>query len=108
VPERANLLWQLRIACAIAAKVNDSQTNTVLHFTFAEIVQPGRPFSMFVQIIGDVFKEQDVTGIAAIHHSLRHVNPTTGDVGAPANISYFTNRAAMNSHPHGNLGMSLE
>ena len=63
---------------------------------------------MFLQIVRDMFGEQDVAGIAAIHHSLRHVNPTTGDVRASADISYFADRAAMNSHAHGNVGMGLE
>jgi len=63
---------------------------------------------MFLQIIRDMFGEQYVTGIAAIHHSLRHVNPTTGDVRASADISYFTDRSAMNSHSYRNVGMGLE
>ena len=63
---------------------------------------------MFLQIIRNMFGEQDVTGIAAIHHALSHVDPTAGDVGAPANIGYFADRPAMNSHAHGNVGMGLE
>ena len=57
---------------------------------------------MFLQIIGDMFGEQDVTGITAIHHSLCDVDPTAGDVRASADISDFADRTAMNSHAQGN------
>src|ERR1700730_8775831 len=80
----------------------------MLYFAFAEIVQPGRPLPMFLQIIRDMFGEQNVTGIAAIHHPLRPVNPTTGDVGASADISYFADRPALNSHSHAVLRRSLK
>ena len=63
---------------------------------------------MFLQIIRDMFGKQNVTAIAAIHYPLGHVNPTTGDVGAAADISYLAHRPAMNSHPNGNVGMGLK
>ena len=34
------------------------------------------------QIFGHMFGKQDVPGIAAIHHPLRHVDSGAGDVGA--------------------------
>ena len=63
---------------------------------------------MFLQIIRDMFRKQDVTGIAAIHDSLGHVNSATGDIGASAHISDFADWTAMNSHSDGNVGMGLE
>src|SRR5205814_718974 len=106
--ESAKFLWDFRISNTIAVEINDAEPNTMLHFALAKVVKPGRPLAMFLQVIRDMFGEQDVAGIAAVHHSLGHINPATGDVRASADISYFTDRAAMNSHPHGDVGMGLE
>jgi hypothetical protein len=49
-----------------------------------------------------------VTGVSAIHHSLRDVNTSTGDVRLLVQIRDFIDRAAMNPHPHTKLGMILK
>ena len=53
-------------------------------------------------------REEDVTGIAAIHHSLRDIDAGAGDVGLFVQISDFVDRAAVNAHPDLKLRMTLQ
>ncbi|HEY4272365.1 MAG TPA: hypothetical protein VGM65_10190 [Candidatus Udaeobacter sp.] len=60
------------------------------------------------QIIGHVLRKKDVPGVAAIHHSLRHVDAGPGDVGAPAYIGHLAHPSAVNAHPHRKFRMLLQ
>ena len=44
--------------------------------------------------------EENVPGIAAIHHPLRHVDPSAGDISPPTHVGHVAHRAAVNAHPH--------
>ena len=98
-------LWRLRVAQHVGAKIYDMHSNTVLHFALAQIMQLSRPLPVLHQVIGDALRKQDMTGIAAIHYPLRHVNTGAGDVGAAVDVDDFTDRPAMNPHAHQNLWM---
>ena len=60
------------------------------------------------QIIGHMLREKNVAGVAAIHHSLRHVDPGPGDVGAPAHVGHLAHRSAVNAHAHRKFRMFLQ
>jgi hypothetical protein len=49
--------------------------NGAIYFVFAELVQIRFPARIMFQVIGYVFREQNVTGITAIHHPLGDVIP---------------------------------
>src|SRR6266550_3477541 len=51
---------------------------------------------------------QDVSGIAAIHHSLRHVDSSAGDVGSLIDIDDLIDRAAVDPHAKLNRGMTFQ
>ena len=57
------------------------------------------------EIVGHMPREENVTGVAAIHHSLRDVNSRAGDVRLFVEISDFVDRTAMNAHADAKLGM---
>ena len=80
----------------------------MFHLALAEVVQVRLPMAILLQIFRHMFGEQDVPGIAAIHHPLRHVDSGPGDVGPPAHIGHFAHRPAVNAHPHRNLRMLPE
>jgi len=63
---------------------------------------------MLFQIFSHVFGDEDVTGIAAIHHSLGHIDPRPGDILALVHIDHFVDRSAMNSHPQRNPRMFFQ
>ena len=60
------------------------------------------------QIIRHVLGEKNVPGVTAIHHPLRHVDASPGDVGAPTHVGYLTHRSAVNAHAHRKLRMFLK
>jgi hypothetical protein len=66
------------------------------------------PTRVLFQIVGHMLREQDVTGITAIHHPLRDVDPGASDVGLLVQITDFIDRAAVNAHPHPQLGMMFQ
>src|SRR6266480_6622707 len=94
------LLWQSRIAYSIRVKIDDVDLAALLHFALAKIVQIRSPLAILLQIIGDVLGEQNVSGIAAIHHPLGNVDSGARNVRSLGHIRDFAYRAAMNSHPH--------
>ena len=55
-----------------------------------------------------MLRKQDVPGIAAIHHPLRDVDASAGNVGLFVQISDFIDRAAVNAHPHLKFGMIFQ
>ena len=75
----------------------------MLNFAFTEIGQVRSPLRILLEVVRDAFGEKDVTGIAAIHHALGHVNPGAGHNRALIHVFHGTDRAAMNSHAHAQL-----
>jgi hypothetical protein len=71
----------------------------MLYFARTKIVQERSPPLVFFKILGDVFGEENVSGIAAIHHPLRHVNPGAGETGPFVYIDNPADWAAVDSHP---------
>ena len=49
-----------------------------------------------------------MTGVAAIHDALRHVDATAGDVGAFIDIGDRANGTAMNTHSHAKIGATFQ
>ncbi len=80
----------------------------MLYFAFAEIVQPRLPLTILREIVRDPFGKQDVTGIAAIHHALGHIDSATRDVGALVHIQDFIHGTAVDAHSHLHLGSSFQ
>jgi hypothetical protein len=71
-------------------------------------MQDRSPSIILFKIFGHVLRHQDVSRVAAFHHSLRHVNSSAGNVCPLIHIRDFVDRAAMNSHPELNRRMTLQ
>ena len=84
------------------------QPDAVLDLAFTQIAQTRRPLAVLHQIIRHVLGEKNVPGIAAIHHSLRHVDAGPGDVGAPAHVGHLADRSAVNADAHREFRMFLK
>ncbi len=102
------LLRHGRVAQLLSVEINNVEADTVLHFALTQIVQARRPLPVLPEIVRHPLRKKNVTGIAAIHHPLRQVDPRAGDVAAPAHIGHFTHRPAVHPHPHRNLRVRLE
>ena len=77
---RLKLFRKLRITGFPIVKANNADAHTVLRLARAKIMQEPPPLLVFFEILGDMPGEQNVAGIAAIHHSLRKVNARAGNV----------------------------
>ena len=60
------------------------------------------------EIFGDVFGDKNVSSVAAIHHSLRHVDAGAGEVGATIHIYHPADRPAVHAHSNLQAWMCLE
>ena len=80
----------------------------MFHLAFAERVQMRMPSRERREIVGHMFREQNVTGIAAIHHPLSHVHPGTGNIGTIAHIDHLVDRSAVNPHSQPDIGMTFQ
>ena len=56
------------------------KSQSVLHFALAQIVQIRSPMLILREVVGHMFREQNVSGVAAIHHTLSNVDSCSGDV----------------------------
>ena len=77
------------------------QPDAVLDLASAQVAQTRGPLPVLHQIIRHVLRDKNVSGIAAIHHPLRHVDAGPGDIDPTAHIGYLTHRSTVNAHPHG-------
>ena len=100
----AKLLRHFGIAQWLRVEIHQMEPHAMLDLAFAQITQPRRPLPVLHQIIRHMLREENVPGVAAIHHPLRHVDPGPGDVVAPAHIGHFAHRPAVNAHPHRSSG----
>ena len=80
----------------------------MLDLAFPQVAQTRRPLAVLHQIIRHVLREENVPGVAAIHHSLRHVDAGPGDVGASAHVGHLAHRSAVNAHAHRKFRVPLE
>ena len=52
----------------------------MLQFAFAQLMQIRSPARILFQVFADMLGDQNVSGIATIHDSLRHVDASPGDI----------------------------
>jgi hypothetical protein len=71
----------------------------MLYLNAPKVVQIRFPFVILREIIGYSPREKNVSGVAAIHHPLRHVNAYSSNVTLIIYIGDLIHRAAVNPHP---------
>src|SRR6266516_769516 len=79
-------------------KIYDLDLLAVFYLAFADMIKMRPPMFELLEVFGDPLREQDVTGIAAIHHPLRRVDPCARDIGPAAYIHHPTDRTAVHAH----------
>jgi hypothetical protein len=80
----------------------------VLDFAFAKIMQARLPTPVLAQVFRNVRGQKNMSGIAAIHHTLRHIDSRTGYVRFLIDVRDPVDRAAVNSHPQLDTRMILQ
>jgi hypothetical protein len=97
----------LRVPDSITIEIYHVDTDAVFHLAFAEVVKKRSPPRVLSEIIGNTFRQQNVTVIAAIHHALGHVYSGSCDVGLLVQVSDLVHRTAVNAHAHAQFRMIL-
>ena len=80
----------------------------MLYFAVAERMQVCLPLPGMFEIFGSVLREKNVSGVTAIHYSLRDVDPGTCDVPAFVYVQDIADRSAVHAHAHSQLRILLE
>jgi hypothetical protein len=101
-------LRDLPITKIVFVEVKQVQAPPVLHFALTDIVQVWLPVPVVDQILSYMRGQKDVPAIAAIQHSLGHINSGAGYVRFVVDIGDPINRAAVNPHPYLKLRMILQ
>src|SRR6202007_2272652 len=63
------------------------------------------PMTVLIKILGYAFREKNVSGVAAIHHSLRDVDAGAGDIGTLVYIDNAADRTTVHAHAQLQFGM---
>src|SRR6202011_453073 len=100
-------LGRLRIAELFGVNIYDSELHSVFHFDFANLMQMRLPQAVLREVVGHALRHQNVSGIAAIHHSLRDVNSGTGNVRPVVDIFNLIDWAAVDTHPQPKTRMAF-
>src|SRR5438094_5955103 len=77
----------------------------MLYLDAPKVVQIRPPFAILREIIPNSFREKNMSGIAAIHHPLRHIDAYSSNVALIIYIGDLIHRSAVNSHPQLQLGV---
>jgi len=56
------------------------------------------PLDVLFQVFREVLGEKNVSGVAAAHDALCHVNSSTGEIGLIVHICEWIDRATVNAH----------
>ena len=70
----------------------------MFNLCFADLVQLRFPLGVLGEIIGGARGEEDMSGVAAVHHPLRNVYSGTGQVRLVVYILDRIDRPAVDSH----------
>src|SRR5438094_7670824 len=101
-------LRNLPIAKIVFVQVKQVEASPVLHFTLTDIVQVWLPVPIMNKVLGYMRGQKDVPGIAAIQHTLGHINSGAGYVRFVVHIGYPINRPAVNPHPYLKQRMTMK
>ena len=88
-------------------KIHNPNPHSVLQFDFTKVVQQRLPNPILGEIVRDAFRDQNMTGIAAIHHALRNIDSDTGDVRLVVYIFQLIDWSAVHTHAQANMRMAL-
>ena len=94
----SELFRHLRVTKFFRVEIDHRNAHTMFRFAFSQIVQMPTPVAVLFEILGHVFRDEDVTSVTAIHHPLSNIDPGAGDVGAPTHIHHATDRSAVHAH----------
>src|SRR5207302_7357473 len=101
----AELLRHLGIAKVLGVEIYDRDARSMFHLAFAKIVQMSFPMAILLEIFSHMLGDENVTRVTAIHHSLRDIDSSSGNVRATTYVHYAADRSAVNPHTQLEFGV---
>ena len=80
----------------------------MFYFTLAKLMQVRLPVRVFLEIFSDVLREQNVSGIAAVHDPLRDIDAGASHVRFSGCVDDPTDGSTVYAHSQRNLRMLLD
>src|SRR5438477_12708163 len=97
----------LRFTQLLRVEIDQRNDFAVFDLAFANFMQVRPPASVMLEIVSHVPREKNMSGISAIHHSLRDVDARTRDVRLFVQVGNFIYRATVDTHSHFDFGVTL-
>ena len=94
---------RLGITQLVCEEIDRRYSCAVFRLALPQVVEQRTPPGIMFKILSHMFGEQNVSRVAAIHHTLRDVYSSAGNIRLLVKISDFTDRATVNSHSHFNF-----
>src|SRR5436190_22063085 len=98
-PCQLELFRYFCVADFIVVEVNNIDLGAMFHLKLTKFMQMRFPFAILGKIVGNSPGEKNMSGIAAIHHPLRHIDAYSSNVALIIYIGDLIHRAAVNPHP---------
>src|SRR5437899_12825271 len=99
---------QRRITELIVIEIYHRDAHAMLHFARTKVVQERSPLLVSFEVFSDMLRQQNVTGIAAIHYPSGHIDSSAREIGPFVYIDYAAHWPTVNSHPKLQARMFLE
>src|SRR6266568_4126259 len=80
----------------------------MFYFTLAKLMQVRLPVRVFFKIFSDVLREQNVSGIAAVHDPLCHIDASASHVRFSGCVDDPAHRSTVYTHSQPQFRMLLE
>ena len=103
------MFWgPLRVTQLLRVEIDQRNDFAVFDLAFANLMQIRPPASIMLEIVGHMPREENVTGIAAIHYALSDVYSRSSNIGLFVEVSNRIDGPAMDSHAHAKLGIFFQ
>src|SRR5262245_26038926 len=105
---RLHLFRHCRIPKLLSVQVHHGDVSAMLYFTLTKFMQVRLPMRVFFQIFSDVLRQQNVSGIAAVHDPLCRVDSSASHIRFSGCVEDPTDRSTMYAHPQLQFRILLE
>ena len=87
-----------RVTEAVLVEINKIKPQPVLYFPLPEVVQVRLPVAVLSEVVRHMLGQENMSGVAAIHYPLSHVDSGSSYIGAVIHIGDLIDRATVNAH----------
>src|SRR5207247_9169013 len=95
---RLQLFRHSRVPKLRGVQIHHGDANAMLYFTLAKFMQVRLPVRVFLEIFSDMLRQQDVSGIAAVHDPLCAIDASASHVRFSGYVDDPTHGSTVYAH----------